>query len=162
MRLSPGGGRGDATGHFPPPGLAMFLSLVALVSSDWPWCHRFFHTPHRGFFLPSCPASHAATVDVLVDFLHICHLLVVVLYVLPQTSQGKFPPPAPVLSSCLVPPLSRRREGVNACAFLETILTVVNSHRDHFVCVNISAVITCQGNIPELGHNGCVFLNFSR
>ena len=60
------------------------------------------------------------------------------------------------------PTLLRQREGVDACAFLETFFNMVNSHQDPLVCLNIPAVITCQGDIPELGHDGCVFLNFSR
>ena len=55
-------------------------------------------------------------------------------------------------------PLSRRREGVDVCASLETLLNMANSHQNHFVCLNIPVVITRQGDILELGLDGCCLL----
>ena len=56
------------------------------------------------------------------------------------------------------PPLSRWREGVDVCSSLETFMNMAHSHQDHFVGMNIPVIITCQGDISELGFDDCCLL----
>ena len=91
MRLSPGGGRGDATGHSPPPGPAMFLALVVLVCPTTGLGAIGLSTLNTGEIVLDhlVLLLNAAAVDVLGDFLQICHLLIVMAkHACPQATLG--------------------------------------------------------------------------
>ena len=55
-------------------------------------------------------------------------------------------------------PLSCWQEGVDVCSSLETFMNMAYSHQDHFVGMNIPVIITCQGDISELGFDDCCLL----
>ena len=48
---------------------------------------------------------------------------------------------------------------MDVCDSLETFMNMAHSHQDHFVSMNIPVIITCQGDILELGFNDwCLLL----
>ena len=51
--------------------------------------------------------------------------------------------------------LSRQQEGVDVCSFLETFMNMTHSHQNYFLDLNIPVIITCQGDILELGFDDC-------